>query len=86
VHDGTADWRAPAQAAAAAPSFDAIVLVEALDRTLATHALAHVRDQLGLAQAPGDFACDVYDFAYAFPGHTPQVRARYRRAHWDADT
>jgi hypothetical protein len=85
VDNATADWRPAAPAAPPRP-FDAILLVEALDRAAAAHALAHARRMLALTHVPTDFASDIYDFAYAFPGHTPQARARYRRAHWDAQT
>jgi hypothetical protein len=83
VDNATADWRAAAPASPAR-AFDAILLVETLDRAAAAHALAHARRMLALTHVPADFASDVYDFVYAFPGHTPQARARYRRAHWDA--
>jgi len=85
VADATADWRNATQAAVAPRAFDAIMLVEAVDRSLAAHALAHARRMLALEPLPADFACDVYDLAYAFPGHTPHARVRYRRPQWDAD-
>jgi hypothetical protein len=61
IVNATADWRSDAQSDAAPRSFDTILLVEALDRAAAAHALTTARRALALARLPADFGSDVYD-------------------------
>jgi hypothetical protein len=77
--DTSAAWRAGA-GDAAPRAFDRILLVDALDRASAAHALQHARDAVHFDARPADFGSDVYDFAYAFPGHDTSIRGRPRRS------
>jgi hypothetical protein len=61
--------------------FDRVLLVEALDRDAASAALRIARRALQL-DAADDFGAAVYDLAFAFPGHDPASRQRFRRAGW----
>lgn len=56
-----------------------MLLIEALDRDAAQHALAAARDALAFAALPADFGNDVYDLAFAFPGHDANAPARHAR-------
>ncbi len=73
----TLPWAADAEGATRA--FDRVLLVEALDRDLAQHALRAAREGLGVASLPEDFGNDVYDLAFAFPGHDAHAPARHAR-------
>jgi hypothetical protein len=66
-------------------AFDRIVLVEALDREGAAAALVHAQQLLGLASLAPDLGCDVYDLAFAFPGHDPGARVGHRRSNWRSE-
>jgi hypothetical protein len=59
--------------------FDRVLLIEALDRVAAMGALRAARQALGL-NGCDDFGAAVYDLAFAFPGHDPAARARFRRS------
>jgi hypothetical protein len=77
----------PAPAPAIFPSlaprrFDTLLLVEALDRVHARAALDLARRALHLDHLPADFGNDVFDLAFAFPGHDAAAPARHRRPHW----
>ena len=63
-------------------AFDAVLLAEALDRAAAARILPALRQRAGLDDAVDDFGADVYDLAYAFPGHREAARERHRRPHW----
>jgi hypothetical protein len=75
---------APAWAGGGAParSFDRLVLVEALDRDAATQALAALRAAADMVDVPADYASDVYDLAFVFPGHAAGERMLHRRPGW----
>ena len=66
-------------------AFDRMLLVETLDRDAAARVLAALRTHVGLDEAMVDFGADVYDLAFALPGHDAQARRRHRRAHWARD-
>ena len=55
---------------AAVRAFDRLLVVEALDRELASGALAVARDALGLRSLPRDFGNDAYDLAFALPARS----------------
>jgi hypothetical protein len=80
----TGEAAAPAWAtpAGAGRGFDRLILVEALDRPSAARALARLRTTGRLAHLPADFGADVYDLAFAFPGHDARERERHRRKGW----
>lgn len=83
VHEGhgtvaTIAWAAGADGAPTR-TFDRVLLIEALDRDAARQALRAARDARGLAAWPSDFGNDVYDLAFAFPGHDAQAPARHAR-------
>lgn len=84
--DGTlaAPWPAPPPGAPEERAFDHVVLLEALDRAHAQAALSGARESIGLAGLAADFGNDVYDFAFAFPGHDAAAGRAHRRPHWDA--
>lgn len=75
-------WREALGQSAPVRAFDRVVLIEALDRDAAAHALTEVRAELGLSALPTDFGADVYDLAFAFPGADAGERLRHRRPHW----
>lgn len=80
-----AAWAATPGQAAAPRAFDRLLVIEALDRGLADAALAGIRRTAGLDTLPRDFGNDVYDLAFALPGHDAKSRRRHRRAHWGPD-
>jgi len=64
----TMPWKKPPPVTAEPRAFDAVLLIEALDRGAAAAALADLRAALGLSYLPPDFGADVYDLAFVFPG------------------
>ncbi|MFO1413473.1 MAG: hypothetical protein U1F10_06100 [Burkholderiales bacterium] len=72
-------WAAAPAGAAGPRPFDHVLLVEALDRVAAREALAMARDRLRTGALPDDFGNDVYDLAFAFPGHDADAPARHAR-------
>ena len=76
----------PPASTAPTRAFDRVMLIEALDRDAAAVALRVVRERLGLSALPFDFGNDVYDLAFAFPGHDAGERRFHRRPHWDASS
>jgi hypothetical protein len=79
-----APWAQAATATAPVRAFDRVLLIEALDRDAAAHALTNAREALGLDALPADFGNDVYDLAFVFPGHDADSLRHHRRSHWDA--
>lgn len=77
-------WTTAPRASAPVRNFDRLLLVEALARDRAEHALAQVRSALRLDPLPQDFGNDVYDLAFVFPGHDAAARAGHRRQHWQS--
>lgn len=73
--------RAPAATAPIRP-FDRLLMIEALDRPAAAHALDEARAALGVGPLPADFGNGVYDLASVFPGDDPAARRRHRRPGW----
>jgi hypothetical protein len=73
-----AAWQA--DAADSGRAFDALLLVEALDRPSAAHALRAIAPHAELEPRNDDYATAVYDLAFVFPGHRDDDRVRLRRA------
>ena len=70
---------ADADAGSEPRAFDRVLLIEALDRDLALRALRAAREALAQDALPADFGNDVYDLAFAFPGHDADAPARHAR-------
>jgi len=80
-----AAWSQATADPAPARAFDRMLLVETLDHESAAAALVHAQQWLGLASLSPDLGCDVYDLAFAFPGHDASARVAHRRPGWGSE-
>jgi hypothetical protein len=79
----TAAWRQAPAEPGAPDEFDAVLLLEALDRSAAQQAFDEACRRFWAGAAPTDVG-GVYDLAFVFPGLDPGEREAHRRASWAA--
>jgi hypothetical protein len=79
----TAAWRQAPVEPGAPDEFDAVLLLEALDRSAAQQAFDEACRRFWAGAAPTDVG-GVYDLAFVFPGLDPGEREAHRRASWAA--
>jgi hypothetical protein len=79
----TAAWRQAPAEPGAPDEFDAVLLLEALDRSAAQQAFDEACQRFWAGAAPTDVG-GVYDLAFVFPGLDPGEREAHRRASWAA--
>ncbi len=76
-----AGFRAGAAGSGADEDFDAVLILEALDRASAEVAFAEAAARLAPGLPPLEWG-GVYDLAFVFPGHRPGQRAAHARPGW----
>ena len=79
----TAAWRQAQPEPGGPDGFDAVLLLEALDRSAAQRAFDEACRRFCAGATPTDVG-GVYDLAFVFPGLDPGEREAHRRASWAA--
>jgi hypothetical protein len=80
----TVPWRSGAPGPGAEDPFDAVLVLDALDRGTADRGFTRAR-ALFEAQGEPDAAGGTYDLAFVFPGADATERAAHRRPAWDPE-